>query len=256
MNTPVSPQKADLKAVAHVAPLMVFMGFLLLLEGLRFSGFSSSEESAVWWRRLPEMWVYPLQTTVTLIVLGVYWEYYEFRPIGIRGLGMAILAGIVGIVVWIAPGFLFGWLNMPESSLSHLGFASRTEGFNPSLAAPSSTVLYWVIVALRFVRLVIVVPLAEEIFWRGFLMRFLADLDGNYWKVPFGTFHWRSLTIVTAMFVGAHAPVDYFGATVFGLLMYGLAVRTRSLAACVLMHAVANLLLGIYVLCTQQWGYW
>jgi CAAX prenyl protease-like protein len=230
------------------------MAFLVLLEGLRASGFSSADDTAAWWRRLPEMWVYPLQTMVTLIVLGLYWKFYEFHPI--RGIGWAIIAGIVGIAVWIAPGFLFGWLSMSESPLGYLGFAPRTKGFNPSLAAPPSTVLYWLIVAVRFVRLVIVVPLAEEIFWRGFLMRFLVDLDGDYWKVPFGTFHWRSLTIVTALFVSAHASVDYFGAAVFGLLMYGLAVRSKSLAACIIMHAVANLLLGVYVLSTGQWGYW
>ena len=34
------------------------------------------------------------------------------------------------------------------------------------------------------------------------------------------------------------------------------AIRTKSLFACVICHAVANLLLGIYVTLTQQWGYW
>jgi len=255
VSAPASPPATtDPKIVAHVAPLFVFEAFLVLLEGLRASGFSSTDDTATWWLRLPEMWVYPLQTTLTLIVMGVYWKFYEFEPI--RGIGWAIFAGIVGISVWIAPGVLFDQLNMSEGPLGYLGFAPRTKGFNPSLAAPPSTALYWLIVALRFVRLVIVVPLAEEIFWRGFLMRFLVGLDGDYWKVPFGTFHWRSLTIVTALFVSAHASVDYFGATVFGLLMYWLAVKSRSLAACIIMHAVANLLLGVYVLSTEQWGYW
>ena len=43
---------------------------------------------------------------------------------------------------------------------------------------------------------------------------------------------------------------------VFGSLMYFLCIRRRSLGACVWMHAVANLLLGIYVLKTRQWGFW
>jgi membrane protease YdiL (CAAX protease family) len=54
----------------------------------------------------------------------------------------------------------------------------------------------------------------------------------------------------------AHASIDYAAAIVFGSLMYWLAVRTKSLAACVLAHAVANLILGVYVMVTQQWGYW
>jgi hypothetical protein len=38
--------------------------------------------------------------------------------------------------------------------------------------------------------------------------------------------------------------------------VYFVAVRTKSLAACVVMHAVANLLLGVYVVSTKQWGFW
>jgi membrane protease YdiL (CAAX protease family) len=38
--------------------------------------------------------------------------------------------------------------------------------------------------------------------------------------------------------------------------MYFVAVRTKSLGACVFMHAVGNLALGLYVMKTQQWGFW
>ena len=251
---PELPRISNSKTIAHVAPLGVFMGFLGLLEVLRAIGFATVEDAAVWWRRQPELWLYPLQTVVTLLVLVTSWRHYEFRPY--RGIGLGVAAGVVGIALWIAPGFLFERLNMSTSSLSAFGFASRSGGFNPSLVSEHHAALYWSVIVMRFVRMVVAVPLAEEIFWRAFLMRFLADLDGDYWKVPFGTLHWRSLVVVTALFVVAHAPIDYFGATVFGVLMYGVAVKTKSLSACVVMHAVANLLLGIYVLSTQQWGYW
>ena len=54
----------------------------------------------------------------------------------------------------------------------------------------------------------------------------------------------------------AHSPSDYLGALVYGTLTYTLAVLTKSLTACILMHAVANLVLGIYVMITGQIGYW
>ncbi|MBW2187625.1 MAG: CAAX prenyl protease-related protein, partial [Deltaproteobacteria bacterium] len=38
----------------------------------------------------------------------------------------------------------------------------------------------------------------------------------------------------------------------FNLLLY----RTRSIAQCILSHAVANLALGLYVLQTGQWQFW
>jgi hypothetical protein len=33
-------------------------------------------------------------------------------------------------------------------------------------------------------------------------------------------------------------------------------VRTKSLGACVVAHAVTNLGLGIYIMVTRQWGFW
>ena len=75
-------------------------------------------------------------------------------------------------------------------------------------------------------------------------------------RVPFGRHDWRAFATVTGLVVVAHQTEDYLGALIWGTLMYWLTVRTKSLAACVIMHAVANLLLGIYVLKTKQWGFW
>jgi CAAX prenyl protease-like protein len=251
-NSPIDASKTP--TVAHGAPLAVFMGFLFVLDGMRSMGLTNSAETAAWWQRQPELWLYPLQTAATLAVLWFYRKSYTFRPL--NGLWLAVLLGVLGIAVWIAPGFLATQFRMNPGVLSFLGFKSRTNGFDPTLLTVSGGTLYWLVVLARFVRLVIAVPLAEEIFWRGFLMRYLVNPDGDFWQVRFGTFHWKSLTIVTALFVAAHSAADYAGAAIFGVLMYFLAVRTKSLAACVLMHAVANLLLGLYVLKTQQWGYW
>ena len=137
-----------------------------------------------------------------------------------------------------------------------LGFTSRGEGFDPADAGGRDSVYYWLSVGMRFIRMVVVVALIEEIFWRGFLMRYLLDKDGDYWEQPFGKFSWLSYLVVTLLFMFAHAPSDYLGALVYGTLTYALAVITKSLAACILMHAVANLVLGIYVMITGQIGYW
>jgi membrane protease YdiL (CAAX protease family) len=34
------------------------------------------------------------------------------------------------------------------------------------------------------------------------------------------------------------------------------AYRTKSLSACVLTHATTNLLLGVWIMKTGQWGFW
>jgi hypothetical protein len=60
------------------------------------------------------------------------------------------------------------------------------EGFDPMIAQ-DSPLWFSVVVGMRFARMVLVVPLVEELFWRGFLMRFLLTEDGRFEKVAFGT---------------------------------------------------------------------
>jgi CAAX prenyl protease-like protein len=237
--------------VAFVAPLAVFLLFTSLT-----SVFTVENSQLPWWRSAPEHWLYPLQTFVCGGLLLYFRRDYDFRPW--RGLGLASLLGGVGIALWIAPAWLFAQGNdthheMP--ALPWLGFAARMKGYDPSIFDPA-TAIYWEDVILRFVRLVVVVPLVEEIFWRGFLMRYVIAGDKPFIEVPFGKHDWRAYAVTTVLFMLVHQKEDWLGALVFGSLMNFLCVRTKSLGACVWMHAVANLLLGFYVMKTRQWGFW
>ncbi len=228
---------------------------MLLQPALGWTGFYEENEAKLpWYRHAPEHWLFPLQTVVGLILLVSFWRHYDFRPA--RGFVLAAALALVGIAVWILPGHLFWQLGMEEGPWRVLGFTARDEGFDPTVVGEPGSAPYLATLGFRFLRMVVVVALVEEIFWRGFLMRYLLDPHGNYWEQPFGKFSWLSLGVVTGLFTFAHHPSDYFGAVVYGLLTYALAVRTKSLAACVFMHAVANLALGIYVLATGQNGYW
>ncbi len=102
--------------------------------------------------------------------------------------------GVIGIGFWILPTHLYTALGYTEETvgwLKHLGFAERAKGFNPSDMGTESG--YWFSVIFRFLRAAVVVAFVEEIFWRGFLMRFLLEMDRDYWKVPFGKFSWLTL---------------------------------------------------------------
>ena len=87
-------------------------------------------------------------------------------------------------------------------------------------------------------------------------MRYIAAGERDWKQVPFGEHSWRVYGIVTLLVVLAHHPADYASAFVWGSLVYYLAVTTKSLGSCVVMHAVGNLLLGLYVMNTGQWGFW
>lgn len=237
---------------AHTAPLAVFILLSALVPVL-----AVENTMLPWWRHAPEHWVYPLQTLVTGALLLLFRGRYTFAPV--RGLWPAVLLGVVGIAWWCLPALTWQHLHatgvvVPEWG-GWLGLAERKDGFDPSLFSEHA---FWYVsaLAMRFIRMVIIVPFAEEIFWRGFLMRYVQAGDGMFQRMPFGRHSWRAFVITTVAFMLVHDRTDWLGALGFGSLMYLLAVRTKSLAACVVMHAVANLLLGIYVLETQQWGFW
>lgn len=220
--------------LAFVLPFLVFLGFLFLDSFVQevFEGAGSV------FFRAPKYWVYPLQTAICAGLLLAFWKFYTFAPLRPWPLGVA--AGIAVLIIWISPQFLFG---MPP----------RTEGFDPEFFGTTGA-LYVLTVVARFARLVIVVPLLEEIFWRGFLMRYL--INERFTTVAFGTFRPLSFFGVAVLFMLVHSMPDWPAAFLTGLIYNGLAVKTKSLWACVLAHAVTNLGLGFYIMATRQWGFW
>lgn len=218
---------------AYLGPFAIFLGLILLGDLVAKLG----EGLASWPLAEPRYWVNPLQTILCGALLAYYWRDYRLeKP---RGIVFTLLIGVMVFAVWVAPQAL------------RLA-APRLDGFEPDFFGGGAA--YAANVSVRFLRLVIVVPLLEEIFWRGFLLRYIINPD--FTKVPFGTFEWRSFAIVTVGFCLEHQMPDWPAAIVAGALFNLVAYRTKSLSACVLAHAVTNLLLGIYVLQTRQWGFW
>ena len=219
------------KLVASTAPMLLFV----LLLGV---GSALKKPGADFWLAAPEFWIYPLQTLLCAALLIYFRREYKFQPL--RRPIFALGIGLLVFFLWIAPQ-------------QFLGFPPREVGFNPDALA-AEPALYWATLALRFLRLVVVVPLVEEIFWRGFLLRYLIAAD--FESIPFGTFTWPSFAIVTVAFGLSHSMADWPAALVTGALYNIVAYRTRSLRACVLSHALTNFALGCWIVATKQWGFW
>jgi CAAX prenyl protease-like protein len=200
---------------AHVLPLVLFT----LLNAV--PGFFRIENSELPWHvRAPEHWVYPLQTVLCALVLVMFRKHYTLAPW--RGLGLAFVLGVVGIAFWVAPALVREALiqggHEPAKWWEWFGLAERTEGFDPMIAQ-DSPLWFSTVVGFRFARMVLVVPLVEELFWRGFLMSFLLTEDGRFEKIAFGTHAWKVFWIVTAAVMLIHNTEDYLGAFVWGALM-------------------------------------
>ena len=265
------------KTLAYVIPFVAFMLFLSLDMILSLTGFKIENEYAgAWYRYHTEQWIYPLQSIVCFGIILFFWKQYEFRPL--KGWVFGAVIGAVGIVLWLLPAMLYGPLGVkdwpsfnvslplllddkPIWSLFGLVDHSPSgelakDGFNPHKVDGISAFWYGCAIFMRFFRMVVVVALVEEIFWRGFLLRYLINPDKPFSKIAFGTYQAKAFWIVVGLFMVAHAPSDWLGAILFCILANWVAIRTKSLFACVICHAVANLLLGIYIMVTHQWGYW
>jgi CAAX prenyl protease-like protein len=220
-----------LKLIAYVSPMLLFVALLGLNSLLKEIGGAP-------WLSSAEYWIYPVQMILCGGLLLWFRREYDFqqlaRPI------FTVTAGVVVFLLWISPQAFFG-------------VEARTTGFNPETFSANPS-LYWATVVLRFIRLVVVVPLMEEIFWRGFLLRFFVDED--FERVPFGRFSWFPFLAVTLAFCFSHSKADWLAAFLTGAIYNGVAYRTKSLSSCILTHAVTNLLLGLWIMKTKQWGFW
>lgn len=219
------------KTHAYVLPFFVFAAFLALTQ------LAHSLGQSFWWKHC-EFWIYPVQTLVCGGLVVFFWRAYSFAPP--RRVMIAASIGILICILWITPQ---AFLHQP----------ARNDGFNPELLR-TAPAIYWATILFRFLRLVVVVPLIEEVFWRGFLLRYVIDQD--FEGVPIGAFSWPSFAVVAVLFMLSHATADWPAAVLSGALFNSVAYVTRSLASCVVAHSVANLCLGLWIMQTSQWGFW
>ncbi|HEX7518342.1 MAG TPA: CAAX prenyl protease-related protein [Chthoniobacterales bacterium] len=219
------------KLAAFTLPMAAFLVLLALSSALR-------KVDGAFWLDSPEYWIYPAQTIFCGALLIWFWREYQVRTA--RRIVFTAAVALLVFALWIAPQEL-------------LGFAPRLGGFNSEIFS-GQPATYWAVVAVRFVRLVVVVPLVEEIFWRGFLLRYF--VNEKFHTVPVGTFSWLSFAVVTVGFGFAHSRADWMAALITGALYNCVAYRTKSLASCALAHAITNLFLGLWIMKTRQWGFW
>jgi CAAX prenyl protease-like protein len=188
---------------------------------------------------------FPLRFTVAALLLLLFSRrHLDLRPSRpLASIGM----GIVVFLVWIGPDLLFGpgyrhfWIF--ENGILGKAEAAISPGLRRNIP----------FLILRAASAVVVVPILEELFWRGWLMRWL--VKPAFQDVPFGTYVRSAFWIVAVLFASEHGPYWEVGLAA-GILYNWWAVRTRCLADCILAHAVTNAILSAYVLLNDQWQYW
>lgn len=196
--------------------------------------------------------MYSVRISIMILIMLLLATGYRQFPFKV-GL-LSVVVGVVGVVIWIGlcqldlEQKLFVPLGLGEI----LGLGERAS-YNP-LAALEENVPWMVgFLLIRFTGLALIVPVIEEFFLRGFLMRYVVDM---YWeKVPFTHLNRTSIIIATVYGMLAH-PAELLAAAAWFSLITWLMLKTRNIWDCVMAHAVTNFLLGVYVLKTGHWELW
>lgn len=230
-ESPAAPRISD--DLAYVLPMAAFLA--LTWAGNQWAG----------WFALS----YVVKTLAAGILLILLWRH--FTQIRWTHWKLGLLFGVIGIVQWVGMETLLLWLWPAYPRLS-------AESFDPTTAFASPVVM-WCWIAVRWIGPVLVVPFMEELFWRDFLWRTISA-PNDFKLAQVGEMDWKAIAIVTLLFASVH--IQWLTAIVWGLMIAWLLVKTRSLGACILMHATTNFLLGGYVLFSHfvlghnQWYFW
>jgi CAAX prenyl protease-like protein len=199
---------------------------------------------------------YPIVYTVkiALTIATMLFVLPGYRQFPCRVSLLAIAVGIIGVILWIAlcQLQLERKLLTPLGLEKFLGLGDRP-AFNPLDELAATPDWAYTFLAIRFLGLALIVPIIEEFFLRGFLMRFV--VNETWWTVPFGTLTRTAAVIGTAVPMLMH-PGELLAAFVWFSLVTWLMFRTKNIWDCVAAHAVTNLLLGIYVVAQHQWQLW
>jgi CAAX prenyl protease-like protein len=185
-----------------------------------------------------------------ILGLLVFWSLRRhFPPLGKPHWPIAITAGVLSAMLWVGGEYLLDQI--------HLGgrffvFPGVLEVKDPR---EGLTALSWASqVVLRLAVATITVPIVEEIFWRGFLLRAFINWD-RFERVPLGTFAWRAF-IGTALLSCLQHP-DNWGVSILCWLAWnGLMYWKKSLLCLMITHGVTNLVLYLYVIRTGDWQFW
>lgn len=215
-------------AVPYIAPFVTFMVLLMVQKQLAFLG----------------EWEYAVR--VALVFGSIAYFSRRVLDFKVRFPAGSLAVGVGVFLLWIAPDTLFpGWRQhwlFTNSLMGEVKISLSAE----QLSSP-------LLLLFRTLSAAVMVPILEELFWRGWMLRWLVNND--FETLPMGTADRQSFWIVAVLFALEHGPFWEVG-LVTGLIYNWWMTRTRSLGDLIFVHGVTNLVLSVYVIWTKNWQFW
>lgn len=218
-STPEAPEQETWNpTVPFVLPFVV-MGATALAVGLVSPG--------------PQV-LAPLRAVAGLVVLWLFRRSYAgLRP----SLGIApLLTGLIVFGLWVA--------------LEEPGAGQRGEELRLTVEALGRGRVPWLL--LRALGSVVVAPVAEELAFRGFLIRRLVSAD--FTEVPLDRFDLKSFLLSSLAFGAIHQA--FWAGTLAGMAYAFAQQRRGRIGDAILAHSVTNLLLIAAALLGNRWSLW
>jgi exosortase E/protease (VPEID-CTERM system) len=213
-----APEAAENPTAVYLMPLLA-----VLAAGALSQAVSSGLE-----------FFYPLRLLAAVWVLTVY-----RNKLRILEWGWSWRAPIVGALVFLV------WMVAARVLLPPGG----TPDALASLPGPVRG--FWIL--SRILGSVLFVPIAEELAYRGYLMRRFINKD--FESVPYRSVHWPALTATAIVFGLAHGKMWPAG-VIAGLAYGGIVIRRGSVGEAFAAHATTNALVACAVLAGGQWQLW
>jgi exosortase E/protease (VPEID-CTERM system) len=185
---------------------------------------------------------YPLRVVAGLLVLAWYRkDYVAGLRHQLRGRSVVSWHAVgIGVAVYVL------WIGVSALTNPYAAEAPPEALFE--LATP--LVAVWIIG--RVLGAVLVIPMVEELAFRGFLLRRVIASD--FTKVPYDEWHWGAVLISSLAFAAVHQ--QWVGGFAAGVL-YAYAQRRRGLLSdAIVAHAVTNALIAVQVLFLGHWSLW
>jgi len=219
----------------RIIPFALYMAFIAVVEGAKLLGLPAPSQETM-------NWLYPAKVGLAAAAIIFFWKDYDdliWKELSnVRNTLLSVGMGLLIFVLWI---------NLD------LDFAIQGEltRYDPYATFQDGTVRV-VMILCRVAGAALIVPVMEELFWKSFLVRYLADKDIT--RVAPGTFTTISFVGTAALFGLEHQL--WVAGIVAGVGYNYLYFKTRSLAQCILSHALTNAVLAAYVLSTGKWYFW
>ena len=177
-------------------------------------------------------WFYPLRVFACFAVIVIYRR--RLATLDWRWSWRGPLLGFGVFLIWfVAVHFLLPDAGMPEA------------------LAATSPLLRWSWMACRIAGTVLMVPLAEELAYRGFLMRRLQSREFD--SLPYTRVNWIAVAVSSVVFGAAHGAL-WMPGIVAGFAYGWIVKRQGHLGEAVTAHMTTNLLFAAVALGSGNWA--